>query len=66
MDAATKLSIGETCIVCEEVKNEGMYVYLSFVCRSCEEDIVKTETSDPKYQYYLQQLRKVNESTKQS
>ncbi|MEH6943600.1 sigma factor G inhibitor Gin [Bacillus sp. JJ722] len=64
MDAAAKVPIGETCIICEKLKSEGIYLYASFVCRSCEEDIIKTETSDPRYQYYLQQLRKVNNPEK--
>lgn len=49
----------EFCIVCENKKDDGIYVHMSFICDSCERDIVGTDTNDPKYIYYLQQLRKI-------
>lgn len=50
------------CIVCETERKEGIYVYNNLICYECEKDMVNTETSDPKYIYYLKQLRKLEVS----
>ncbi|MDE3840509.1 sigma factor G inhibitor Gin [Bacillus methanolicus] len=50
---------GETCVVCEQVKLKGIHIYTSFICMECEQDLIQTETNDPKYKYYLKQLKKI-------
>ena len=55
-------SQNEVCIVCETERKEGIYVYNNLICYECEKDMVNTETDDPKYIYYLQQLRKLEVS----
>ncbi|PHG49091.1 sigma factor G inhibitor Gin [Bacillus wiedmannii] len=52
----------EVCIVCEIKRKEGIYVYNNLICYECEKDMVNTETNDPKYIYYLKQLRKLEVS----
>ncbi|MCU5380342.1 sigma factor G inhibitor Gin [Bacillus cereus] len=52
----------EVCIVCEAERKEGIYVYNNLICYECEKDMVNTETNDPKYIYYLKQLRKLEVS----
>ncbi|EJQ42970.1 MAG: sigma factor G inhibitor Gin [Bacillus wiedmannii] len=53
----------EVCIVCETERKEGIYVYNNLICYECEKDMVNTETNDPKYIYYLKQLRKLEVSS---
>ncbi|AYF04258.1 MULTISPECIES: sigma factor G inhibitor Gin [Bacillus] len=55
-------SKNEVCIVCETERKEGIYVYNNLICYECEKDMVNTETDDPKYIYYLKQLRKLEVS----
>lgn len=55
-------SQNEVCIVCETERKEGIYVYNNLICYECEKDMVNTETNDPKYIYYLKQLRKLEAS----
>ncbi|WP_249712282.1 sigma factor G inhibitor Gin [Bacillus cereus] len=55
-------SQNEVCIVCETERKEGIYVYNNLICYECEKDMVNTETDDPKYIYYLKQLRKLEAS----
>ncbi|REJ19153.1 MAG: carnitine--CoA ligase [Caldibacillus debilis] len=47
-------------MVCEKFKKEGYFLYDSFICIDCEKEIIKTETSDPVYRFYLRQLKKIN------
>jgi len=55
-------SQSKVCIVCETERKEGIYVYNNLICYECEKDMVNTETNDPKYIYYLKQLRKLEVS----
>ncbi len=55
-------SLGETCIICDEKKELGIYLYTSFICVECEKEMTSTQTSDPKYKYYLEKLRRVKNS----
>ncbi|MDQ0220924.1 sigma factor G inhibitor Gin [Peribacillus cavernae] len=57
---AAKDLVGEACVVCEEVKSVGIHLYTAFICKECEKDIIHTDTDNPKYKYYLKQLKKVN------
>jgi hypothetical protein len=50
---------GEYCVICEQKKMKGIHLYTSFICTECEKNIIKTETDDPKYKYYINQLKKV-------
>lgn len=51
--------VGETCVVCEQAKTAGIHLYTSFICTECESVMIKTDTCDPKYKYYVEKLRKV-------
>ncbi|MDF1509499.1 sigma factor G inhibitor Gin [Robertmurraya sp. DFI.2.37] len=52
---------GETCcVICEQYKWKGIYLYTSFICSDCEKSIISTETNDPQYKFYLKKLRKIN------
>ena len=51
--------VGETCVVCEHVKVVGIHLYTSFICKECEGLMIQTDSSDPKYKYYVEKLRKV-------
>jgi hypothetical protein len=57
--SVTKKCTGETCVICETTKDMGIHLYTSFICYDCEMDMIKTDTDNPKYKYYLKQLRKV-------
>lgn len=54
-----KKQTGETCVICEQTKTAGIHLYTSFICTDCESTMTKTDTSDPKYKFYIQKLRKV-------
>ena len=59
MEAAKREMNSPVCIICEEEQAVGMYIYTSFICRKCENDIIHTDTGNPVYQYYLDKLKKV-------
>jgi hypothetical protein len=50
---------GETCVICEQMKPKGIHLYTSFICIECEKELLQTEITNPKYKYFLKQLRKI-------
>ncbi|KYD00947.1 sigma factor G inhibitor Gin [Heyndrickxia sporothermodurans] len=58
-ETLARKNIDETCIVCEQPKTLGIHLFASFICSDCEKDIIQTDTNDPKYKYYINQLKSV-------
>ncbi|WP_395939814.1 sigma factor G inhibitor Gin [Bacillus sp. 03113] len=59
---AAKKQTGEKCVICEQTKLQGIHLFTTFICIDCEKDILNTETSSPKYKYFLKQLKKISTS----
>ncbi|MEW9052938.1 MAG: sigma factor G inhibitor Gin [Neobacillus sp.] len=59
MSSAAHKEYPKTCVICEDLKPKGIYLYTAFICTECESDLIHTETHDPKYKYFLRQLRKI-------
>lgn len=51
---------GEKCLVCEEENLVGIHIFNYFICQSCEQKIISTETNEDQYRFYLNRLRKLN------
>lgn len=51
---------GETCIICEKIRMSGIHIFDQFICNDCENTLIRTDTDDDRYKYYLKKMRKVN------
>ncbi|MDV2686727.1 sigma factor G inhibitor Gin [Alkalihalophilus lindianensis] len=49
---------------CDQVGNEGLHVFKSFICHSCEKKIVGVECEQEHYQHYISNLRDILPSEK--
>lgn len=58
-EAVTSQQTGETCLICEENKPVGIHICHQFICQTCEQKLVHTDTGDALYAYYLEKLRKL-------
>jgi superfamily II helicase len=47
------------CIVCDLPHAEGIEIYGQFICADCEQEMVRTEASELRYQYYVQRLKRI-------
>lgn len=56
-----KKSAGETCVVCDDKKQEGIHLFTQFICKDCEKEIVDTETDDFRYVFFLKKLKTIAE-----
>lgn len=59
LDALLASRQGKVCVICDQKKSRGIHLYTSFICTECEQELISTETSSPKYKYYLTKLKKV-------
>ncbi|WP_232735671.1 sigma factor G inhibitor Gin [Alteribacter populi] len=62
MLASNKTATLQECLICKEEKRQGIHLLEYFICKSCEQDIVTTDTDDQRYDDYLYQLRKIRDS----
>lgn len=49
----------ETCIICGQSKQEGIFIISEFICQSCEEEMVRTDVRDEKYPFFIHQMRQI-------
>ncbi|MCR8846672.1 sigma factor G inhibitor Gin [Paenibacillus sp. SC116] len=47
------------CMICGEMKSEGIVVVHQFICSSCEQEIVRTDVKDAKYPIFIDRMRKL-------
>lgn len=52
----------EVCIICKQKKERGIHICEQFICRSCEQAIIQTKTTDRRYGHYLEQLKKIKQT----
>ncbi|MET3683786.1 putative methyltransferase [Alkalibacillus flavidus] len=45
------------CQVCDEWQAEGIYVLMTFICKSCERTIVQTSPDDELYQQLVERMK---------
>ncbi|MGN8648204.1 sigma factor G inhibitor Gin [Gracilibacillus sp. HCP3S3_G5_1] len=51
------------CGICDQAKHEGIFLYQLYICNECEKEIVSISPKDENYQYYVEKLRAVNQSS---
>ncbi|MYL36176.1 sigma factor G inhibitor Gin [Pontibacillus yanchengensis] len=52
----------ERCGVCEKEKERGIHLYTMFICTECEQEMIHTDPSAQKYQYFLEKMRVMNQT----
>lgn len=49
----------EACLICETDQVEGIRVCEKWICLVCEMEMVKTDVRDPKYPFFIHQLKQI-------
>ncbi len=49
----------QECIICKQMKEEGLQICEQWICIVCELEMVKTDVKDPKYPFFIHQLKQV-------
>ncbi|KAA9003572.1 inhibitor of sigma-G Gin [Paenibacillus spiritus] len=48
-----------TCIICGQEKEQGIRIVSHFICEDCEAEMVRTETEDAKYRFFIGRMKKI-------
>ena len=51
------------CGICNQTKEDGFFLYQLYICQECEEKIISTSPKDENYQFYVEKLRAINQSS---
>jgi hypothetical protein len=49
----------EACIICDEPKQVGIRICMQFICQECEAEMVRTDTHDVRYPYFINQMKRI-------
>jgi hypothetical protein len=55
-----KSPINQTCIICSQERAEGLRICTQWICTECETEIVRTDVKDPKYPFFIHQLKQIS------
>ncbi|RXZ79251.1 inhibitor of sigma-G Gin [Paenibacillaceae bacterium] len=47
------------CIICGNVKENGIHIVTEFICDGCESEMVQTDVKDAKYPFFVHQLKQI-------
>ncbi len=47
------------CMICKDVKEDGIHICTSFLCTDCESELVQTDVLDDKYAFFISQMRQI-------
>ncbi len=53
--------VKDPCVICNEPKQAGIYLYTSFICTDCEQKMIHTDPGDPAYKEFVDKLKKANQ-----
>lgn len=60
MAVLTSKCVGETCMICDEQGIEGIHICDQLICDSCQKEILETDVTDKKYDFYLERLSRLS------
>jgi len=47
------------CIICNQIKPEGIRICSEFICADCETEMINTDVTDDKYPFFVSQMKQV-------
>ncbi|MDO7908547.1 sigma factor G inhibitor Gin [Paenibacillus sp. JX-17] len=49
----------QRCIICSQEKQEGIMIVSEFICEDCESEMVHTEATDARYDFFIHQMKQI-------
>lgn len=54
-----KTTIDQSCTICGLQRDEGIRIVSSFICSSCEHEMVTTDVKDEKYMFFITRMKHI-------
>jgi hypothetical protein len=48
-----------TCIICGQLRQNGILIISEFICEDCEAEMVQTDVKDAKYPFFIDQMKRI-------
>jgi hypothetical protein len=48
-----------SCMICGQMKENGIMIISEFICEECEQEMVNTDVSDVKYPFFIHQMKQI-------
>ncbi|MCR3921017.1 MAG: sigma factor G inhibitor Gin [Firmicutes bacterium] len=49
----------EKCLICSRPTEAGLRILTSLVCSDCEQELLNTDVTDPRYNLFVEKLKQV-------
>lgn len=49
----------QCCTICGESSSAGLHIVRSFICSSCEQEIVKIDVKDERYPFFVSRMKTI-------
>lgn len=59
MEESVETSVLLPCIICNQLKPDGIRILSEFICESCEAEMVHTDVQDVRYPYFIHQMKQI-------
>ncbi|MBE1447155.1 MULTISPECIES: sigma factor G inhibitor Gin [Paenibacillus] len=58
-DALHEPTVAHNCIICGQLKEDGIMIISEFICEDCEHEMISTDVRDAKYPFFIHQMRQI-------
>lgn len=58
-DAVQQHECTGPCIICGQDKKQGIMIISEFICEDCENEMIRTDVNDPKYPFFIHQMKQI-------
>ncbi|GGH88382.1 putative nucleic acid-binding Zn ribbon protein [Pullulanibacillus pueri] len=65
MGTVVNIKDEKECIICEKKVEKGIHVCNQLICEKCQEEMIETDVSDVKYNFFIQKLGKLSLTIKE-
>jgi hypothetical protein len=48
-----------SCIICGQMKPNGIRILSEFICEGCEAEMIQTDVQDVRYPYFIHQMKQI-------
>lgn len=52
-------SVNCKCTICDNFSDLGIHIVSSFICKQCEQEMVKTDVRDERYPFFVSRMKHV-------
>ncbi|MFQ3546567.1 sigma factor G inhibitor Gin [Halobacillus rhizosphaerae] len=52
----------DQCSICSKETDDGIHLLKLYICHACEKEMIDTPADNPRYDYFVKQMKKAHRS----